>query len=191
MEIATVQLPFDPLGLDEDAYLAAVSVHFGVQRITVSSNGGCFFDSIHALLPTVGKAVKSSAELRHDVVSFFRECHSKQHGDLGERIMADVESALTVPIVSSFASTRGHNRKPKNVDAYFEAVSKRSVWVEGVYIVSVVFRVKNSPSDRLPLAQSHRAPVWCVGCCGHSRMALRVHFRRILSPNNTFMEERR
>ena len=186
-----MQLPFDPLGLDEDAYLAAVSVHFGVQRITVSSNGGCFFDSIHALLPTVGKAVKSSAELRHDVVSFFRECHSKQHGDLGERIMADVAAALTVPIVSSCAATRGHNRKPKNVDAYFEAVSKRSVWVEGVYIVSVVFRVKNSPSDRLPLAQSHRATVWCVGCCGHSRMALRVHFRRILSPNNTFMEERR
>ena len=137
MEIATVQLPFDPLGLDEDAYLAAVSVHFGVQRITVSSNGGCFFESIHALLPTVGKAVKSSAELRHEVVSFFRECHSKQHGDFGERIMADVESALTVPIVSSFASTRGHNRKPKNVDAYFEAVSKRSVWVEGVFILCV------------------------------------------------------
>ena len=58
MEIATVQLPFDPLGLDEDAYLAAVSVHFGVQRITVSSNGGCFFDSIHAFVqPQMSKVV--------------------------------------------------------------------------------------------------------------------------------------
>lgn len=132
-----MHLPLDPHGLDEDAYLAAVSVHFGVQLISVGSNGGCFFESIHALLPTVGKAVESSAELRHEVVSFFRECHSKQHGDLGERIMADVAAALTVPIVSSCAATRGHNRKPKDVDAYFEAVSKRSVWVEGVFILCV------------------------------------------------------
>jgi len=136
MEISTLQLPFENPGqMSPTDYLAAVCVHFRVQLISVSSNGSCFFDSIQALLPTVGKAVKSSFDLRLEVVSFFRDCQSNQHGDLGERIMADVEAAMLVPIVSSYAGTRGHNRKPKNVEAYFEAVSKRSVWVEGVHFL--------------------------------------------------------
>lgn len=147
MEISTLQLPFeDPDQMTEEDYLARVSVHFRVRRITVGSCGSCFFESIHALLPTVGKAVKSSFDLRVRVVSFFRECQSKQHGNLGERIMDDVESAMLVPIVSSYAGTRGNNRKPKNIDAYLEAVSKRSVWVEGVhflFLLSVICRVKN------------------------------------------------
>ena len=147
MEISTLQLPFqDPDQMTEEDYLARVCAHFRVQRITVGSCGSCFFESIHALLPTVGKAVKSSFDLRVQVVSFFRECQSKQHGNLGERIMDDVESAMLVPIVSSYAGTRGNNRKPKTIDAYFEAVSKRSVWVEGVhflFLLSVICRVKN------------------------------------------------
>ena len=140
MEISTLQLPFrNPDQMTEDAYLEAVEAHFGAKRITVPSNGSCFFDSVYALLPTVGKAVKSSYALRDQVVSFFRECQSNQHDLLGERVIGDLENALLVPIVSSYAATRGNNRKPKNIDAYLEAVSKRSVWVEGVHLVLFVF----------------------------------------------------
>lgn len=140
MEVFSSQLPFEPEGMSEDAYLLAVSEVFGVCRMAVPSNGGCFFDSIFALLPTVSKAVVSAVALREQLVSFFRECQSLQHGLLGERIMDDVVAAMRSPIVSSWASTRGNGRRPKTVDSYFDSVSKRSVWVEGVsFFVFVLF----------------------------------------------------
>ena len=139
MEVLSSQLPFEAEGMSEDVYLQAVSELFGVCRFSVPSNGGCFFDSIFALLPTVSKAVLSPVALREQVVSFFRQCHSLKHGEFGERIMQDVEAAMHSRIVSSCSSTRANGKKPKTVEAYFDAVSKRSVWVEGVCLVIFVF----------------------------------------------------
>ena len=45
----------------------------------------------------------------------------------------DITDQLQHKIVSSYAATRFNNKKPKTIDAYLEAVSMNSVWVEGVY----------------------------------------------------------
>ena len=117
-------------GLSEDAYLDAICRLYRVRVCSVPSNGACFFDSIYALLPTVGKAVKSSKDLRLSCVHFFKQCFQDQHGVVGERIQEDIHGALNTKIISS-CLTRHSNRAPKTVDNYLEAVSKASVWVEG------------------------------------------------------------
>ena len=117
-------------GLSDDAYLDAICDLYRVQACSVPSYGACFFDSIYALLPTVGKAVKSSRALRLSCVDFMRQCCQGQHGMLGERIVEDVTDALKRRIVSS-CSTRQHNKVPKTLEKYFEAVSLSSTWVEG------------------------------------------------------------
>ena len=116
--------------LPEDAYLEAICQLYRVRVCSVPSNGACFFDSIYALLPTVGKAVKSSKALRLSCVEFFRQSFQDQHGLVGERIQEDIKGALSTKIISS-SLTRHSNRAPKTVDNYLEAVSKASVWVEG------------------------------------------------------------
>ena len=120
-------------GMTATDYVAAICDSIGVKLCTVPSNGACFFDSIYALLPTVGKAVHSSKSLRLQIVDFFRECANNRHSLLGERIMTDVAAAMELRIISSSAKTRAHNKKPKNEDAYFDAVSLSSVWVDGNY----------------------------------------------------------
>ena len=124
--------PLDPgVGdLSEDAYLEAICHKYRVQVCSVPSYGACFFDSIYALLPTVGKAVKSPKALRLSCVDFMRQCCGGQHGELGERIVMDLDDALKRRIVSS-CSTRQNNKVPKSLDAYFAAVSMVSTWVEG------------------------------------------------------------
>ena len=117
-------------GLSEDAYLEAICHMYCVQVCTVPSFGACFFDSIYALLPTVGKAVKSSKALRLSCVDFMRQCCEGQHGVVGERIVDDVLDALKRRIVSS-CSTRQNNKVPKSLEHYFVAVSMASTWVEG------------------------------------------------------------
>ena len=132
MNVCAQELPFAFFpGMDEPAFLEALCQGFGVRVVRVPSQGSCFFDTIYALLPTVGKAVRSSRDLRLQIVSFFRECHAQQHDILGQRIEDDLQAALHQKIISSSAQTRGHNKKPRNMEAYFEAVSKNSVWVEG------------------------------------------------------------
>ena len=120
-------------GMTATDYVAAICDSIGVKLCTVPSNGACFFDSIYALLPTVGKAVHSSKSLRLQIVDFFRECANNRHSLLGERIMTDVAAAMELKIVSSSANTRAHNKKPKTEAAYFDAVSLSSVWVDGNY----------------------------------------------------------
>jgi len=132
---ATMNVFSEPLGasfggLTEDAYLEAICHRYRVQVASVPGNGSCFFDSIFALLPTVGKAVKSPKALRLSCVDFMRQCCEGQHGLVGERIFEDVKDALTRKIVSS-CSTRQNNKVPKSLDAYFAAVSMVSTWVEG------------------------------------------------------------
>jgi hypothetical protein len=124
--------PLDPAvgGLSEDAYLEAICHMYRVQVCSVPSYGACFFDSIYALLPTVGKAVKSSKALRLSCVDFIRQCCEGQHDALGERIADDVKDALKRRIVSS-CSTRQNNKVPKTLEEYFAAVSMASTWVEG------------------------------------------------------------
>jgi len=117
-------------GLSEDAYLEAICHKYGVQLCSVPSYGACFFDSIYALLPTVGKAVKSSKELRLSCVDFMRQCCEGQHGAVGERIVDDVNDALKRRLVSS-CSTRTNNKVPRTLEDYFAAVSMVSTWVEG------------------------------------------------------------
>ena len=117
-------------GLSEDAYLEAICHMYRVQVCSVPSYGACFFDSIYALLPTVGKAVKSSKALRLSCVDFLRQCCEGQHGVVGERIVDDVLDALKRRIVSS-CSTRQNNKVPKTLEQYFVAVSMTSTWVEG------------------------------------------------------------
>ena len=117
-------------GLSEDAYLDAICRLYGVRVCSVPSNGACFFDSIYALLPTVGKAVKSSKALRLSCVEFFKQCFQDKHGYLGERVQDEITLSLKHRIVSS-CLTRHTNKAPKTVDNYFDAVTKHSVWVEG------------------------------------------------------------
>ena len=130
MNVFSEPLP-DVVGvLSEDAYLEAICHRYRVQVCSVPSYGACFFDSIYALLPTVGKAVKSSKALRLSCVDFIRQCCEGQHGMVGERIVDDVKDVLKRRIVSS-CSTRQNNKVPQSLDAYFEAVSMTSTWVEG------------------------------------------------------------
>lgn len=145
-------------GLGEAEYLEALSQLYSVQVCSVPSNGSCFFDSIYALLPTVGKAVKSSKLLRLHCVQFFRECHQGLHGVLGERIMDDVNAVIHSKIISSCANTRCNNKRPKSVETYLDAVSLASVWVEGIHdcfcVHSLVVHIVHVPSIRIPLAKS-------------------------------------
>ena len=139
MDINTRELDFINADMTSAEYLEAVCDHYDIRLVSVNTDGGCFFDSIYALLPCVLKAAKSPKALRQQLVLFMRECHEGNHGDLGQRIADDVKAALQYKIVSSHATTRGINRKPKNAEAYFEAVSKNSVWVEGAHYFSVPF----------------------------------------------------
>jgi hypothetical protein len=134
MDVNTQELDFINAGMTHAEYLEAVCNRYDRRLVSVSSDGGCFFNSIYALLPCVLKAAKSPKALRQQLVLFLRECHEGNHGDLGQRIADDVKDALKYKIVSSHATTRGINRKPKNAEAYFEAVSKNSVWVEGSHV---------------------------------------------------------
>ena len=147
----------EPLGdtfldLTQDAYRDALCNVYSVRLCSVSGYGSCFFDSIFALLPTAGKAVKSSKALRLSCVEFFRQCFQGQHGFAGERILDDINFALNTKIVSS-VHTRYSNRAPKTVEKYFEAASKSSVWVEGVQRDCVYTKLHSLPV-RIPLAQS-------------------------------------
>ena len=117
-------------GLSENEYLKAICHMYRVHVCTVPSFGACFFDSIYALLPTVGKAVKSPKALRLSCVDFMRQCCEGQHGVVGERIVDDVKDVLKRRIVSS-CSTRQNNKVPKTLEEYFAAVSMQSTWVEG------------------------------------------------------------
>jgi hypothetical protein len=180
MDVASIPLPFDdPSSFTEQQYLDAVCGLFESRVVAVPTNGSCFFDSIFALLPVVNKAVKSQKALRAEIVSFFRECHSSDlHGILGERIMDDINDALKSKIVSSCAKTRGNNRRPKDVDAYFDAVSKMSVWVEGLCTLGADISSIILPLYRLPLGQSCCSPVPSASDGGHLRMALCIRFWR-------------
>ena len=101
MNIFSEPLDTSFVGLSEDAYLEAICTRYRLQICSVPSNGGCFFDSIYALLPTVGKAVKSARELRLSCVEFFKECYQGQHGLVGERVQEDIRGSLEHKIVSS------------------------------------------------------------------------------------------
>jgi len=140
MDVLSEGLSAEVVGLGEDAYLEYISQLYSVRICTVPGNGSCFFDSIFALLPTVGKAVKSPKALRLSCVDFFRQCFRGQHGDAGERIVDDVAAVLQTKIVSSCATTRYNNKAPKTAEKYFEAVSLQSVWVEGVLHMVISFR---------------------------------------------------
>lgn len=83
MNVSSMDVPFQLVeGMSEEAYLEALCSSLQVRVCRVPSNGGCFFDTIYALLPTIGKAVKSSKILRLQIVQFFRECFDGQHGIL-------------------------------------------------------------------------------------------------------------
>ena len=152
MNISSQELPFQYVGdMDEAAYLDALCQATQLRVCRVPSNGSCFFDSVYALLPTVGKAVNSARTLRLQIVQFFRECAEGQHGLLGERIMDDVAAAQELRIISSCAQTRCNNKKPKSVEAYFEAVSLQSVWVDGTPLFGS-YLLLGSPLPRIPLA---------------------------------------
>ncbi len=134
MNVSSIDLPFHYVSdMDADSFLDALCQARDLQVVRVSSNGGCFFDSIYSLLPTVGRAVHSSRSLRLQIVEFFRQCAQGHHFLLGERIMDDVHSALGQRIISSCAKTRCNNKKPKSIESYFDAVSLQSVWVDGTY----------------------------------------------------------
>ena len=154
MNIFSEPLDASFVGLSEDAYLEAICTRYRLQICSVPSNGGCYFDSIYALLPTVGKAVKSARDLRLSCVEFFKQCYQGQHGLVGERVQEDIRGCLEHKIVSS-CLTRFTNKAPKTVDNYLEAVSKHSVWVEGAtsYCGHNLFLTLPAPC-RFPLAQS-------------------------------------
>ena len=134
MNVDAVPLDIPDLNrMEQPAFIAAVCNHLGVRLCGVPSNGSCFFDSIYALLPTVGKGTVRSGDLRECIVNYFRQCCAGNHGDIGVRIVIDMEAALHSKIISSVPQTRQHNKKPKNMEDYLDAVSKRSVWVEGFH----------------------------------------------------------
>lgn len=125
-------LPFAFIeGMSEDTYLETLCDALQVRVCSTSSQGGCFFDSIYALLPTVGKAVKGSKCLRLQIVQFFRECIDGAYGTLGERVTEDIRDAMKRRIISS-CRTRA-NKKVKTCEDYLEAVSLQSTWAEGYH----------------------------------------------------------
>jgi len=131
-------LPFVYVDQAESEYLQSLCECLHLRLCKVPSNGSCFFDTVYALLPTIGKAVKSSKSLRLQIVQFFRECDEGLHGILGERVMTEVHEAMQVRVVSSCAQTRCNNKKPRSVKDYFAAVSLQSVWVEGYHWIRAV-----------------------------------------------------
>jgi hypothetical protein len=146
MNIEDIHFPIDGLAaMQEPAFLKAVCNHLGVRVVSVSSNGSCFFDSIYALLPTVGKGTMAANTLRPFVVKFLTECNDGRHGDLGARVKTDMEAALHTKVVSSAPTLKQHNKKPNDMADYLNAVSKRSVWVEGFHwlrAIAALFNVR-------------------------------------------------
>ena len=146
MNIESVPFNIDGLhDMKQVAFLLAVCTDLGVRVMSVTCNGSCFFDSIYALLPTVGKGTIASKNLRPVVVDFLRQCSAGDHGELGERIKIDMEAALHSKIVSSAPHMRQHNKKPRDMRDYLDAVSKRSVWVEGFHwprAIAALFNVR-------------------------------------------------
>jgi hypothetical protein len=96
--------------MSADEYLDSLCVSLQVQVCATSTQGGCFFDSIYALLPTVDKAVESPRALRLQIIQFFRECVGGAHGDLGERISEDIRHGMTRPIISSLRTRAAGKR---------------------------------------------------------------------------------
>jgi hypothetical protein len=132
------QLPFPLIeGMSEGMYLQSLCAQLQVRVCATSTQGGCFFDSIYALLPTVGKAAKSPRVLRLLIVEFFRECIVGGHGDLGERVAEDIRYGMTRPIISS-SRTRAAGKRMKTSEDYLNAVSLQSTWAEGYHWLRAV-----------------------------------------------------
>jgi hypothetical protein len=136
IEFRQVPFPFIE-GMSQDTYLESLCEKLQVRVCSTSTQGGCFFDSIYALLPTVGKAVKSSKCLRFQIIQFFRQCIDGEHGDLGERVSEDIRHAMTRPIVSS-CRTRVAGNRMKTCEDYFKAISLQSTWAEGYHWLRAV-----------------------------------------------------
>ena len=131
--------------MQQPAFLQAVCDHLKVRVVSVGANGSGFFESIYALLPTVGKRTMAANNLRPFVIKFLTECNAGEHGDMGARVKVDMEAALTIKVVSSAPTLRQHNKKPKDMADYLNAVSKRSVWVEGFHwlrAIAALFNVR-------------------------------------------------
>jgi hypothetical protein len=136
MEVTAIQLPPDFQALTGICkYRDAVCDHFGLALRRMNGNGSCFFYSCVYLLSKHGIQVTSD-ELRLQVISFFRECQQRQHGNLGERIMMDIQCEVPEALVSS--SRRHNGEVPANVTSYLDASSDTGVWVAGYHWIRAV-----------------------------------------------------
>lgn len=137
MEVTAIQLPphfSDFTGICK--YRDEVCAHFGLGLRRMNGNGSCFFHACVFLLSKHGGIQVTPEELRHRVVSFFRECKQGMHGQLGERVMMDMECELQEPLVSS--SKKHDGEVPGNVTSYLDASMNTGVWVAGYHWVRAV-----------------------------------------------------
>ncbi len=136
MEVTAIQLPSafsDLIGIVK--YRDEVCAHFGLVLRRMNGNGSCFFHACVLLLSKQGIRI-TAEDLRRQVISFCRECQQGQHGDLGERIMMDIQSEVSEALVSS---SRKHNGEvPANVTAYLDASLNTGVWVAGYHWIRAV-----------------------------------------------------
>ena len=137
MEVTAIQLPPRfPAITGICKYRDEVCAHFGLVLRRMNGNGSWFFHACVFLLSKHGGIQVTPEELRHRVVSFFRECKQGMHGQLGERVMMDMECELQEPLVSS--SKRHDGEVPGNVTSYLDASMNTGVWVAGYHWVRAV-----------------------------------------------------
>ena len=131
MEVTALPLPEAFKGFTGICkYRDEVCAHFGLVLRRTNGNGSCFFYACVLLLSKHGIRV-APEDLRRQVISFFRECQQGQHGDLGERIMMDIQFEVSQELVSSGRQYNG--QVPGNVTAYLDASSNAGVWVAGYH----------------------------------------------------------
>lgn len=136
MEVTAIQLPLAFSALTGICkYRDEICAHFGLALRRIGGNGSCFFHACVLLLSKQGIQVTPEG-LRLQVISFFRECQQGQHGDLGERIMTDIQHEVPEALISS---SRKHNKEvPANVTSYLDASLNPGVWVAGYHWIRAV-----------------------------------------------------
>ena len=149
MEYGTAHLPEHLLeGCDKGSwnvrnarFRRAVCGYLELNWHSCSGNGNCFFEAVCMLLRSLGKPDLTAAQLRADVVQYFRLCPGSTQ-DLPERICTEMADEVSEPLV---CSTRGrlngvklNGFVPNSVTEYLDASACDSVWIRGMHWLRAV-----------------------------------------------------
>ena len=117
-------------------FRTAVCQHLKLEWRSVGGTGNCLFESVIVMLRAEGICPDNyfAHQLRLDVVDLFRECSGSTQ-DFCERVIIEIESELTNPLVCSthamINGRRVNGFAPDTVGNYLHAVASDGVWAQG------------------------------------------------------------